>query len=199
LYRAMEMTFWLPEAEAALAQVAGHDHEQHQAASACSLWSKSVSQGRHQCGRAGLGGQATRLCCPQKRAWRTWGYVPTKGYSRGRRLPQILGPGSLLSNRRRASFAPPPGGGAPWAGVCPPTSWPLRAWRSTRQALYQCQRRFMGFITGSSLQGYDEHVRLDMHGSAREVYTPGARTTCGLRANRIGAAYLGTCPCCALT
>jgi hypothetical protein len=57
----------------------------------------------------------------------------------------------------------------------------------------------MGFITVSSLQGYGQHVGLDMHGSAREVYTPGARMTCGLRANGVGVAYLGTSLYCALT
>jgi hypothetical protein len=57
----------------------------------------------------------------------------------------------------------------------------------------------MGFITVSSLQGYGQHVGLDMHGSVREVYTPGARMTCGLSANGVGVAYLGAYPCCTLT
>jgi hypothetical protein len=35
----------------------------------------------------------------------------------------------------------------------------------------------MGFIAVSSLQGYGQHIELDMHGSSREVYTPGVRIT----------------------
>jgi hypothetical protein len=120
-------------------------------------------------------------------------HPPTKVYSRVRRLPQILGPGSFLSNRGRASSALPTRGGVPWEGLCPLKSSPLRAWRSTRQSLYHCQRRFMGFITVCSLQEYCQHVGLGMHGSYREIYTSRARMTCGLSAHGVGVEYLGTC------
>ena len=82
--------------------------------------------------------------------------------SSGRRpLQWSLGPGSILRNRRRGSSALRARGGAPWAGLCPPTAWPLRALRSIRHARYHCQRRLKGFMAWPSLSGGGSLIRLD--------------------------------------
>jgi hypothetical protein len=82
----------------------------------------------------------------------------------GRRpLQWSLGPGSIVRNRRRGASALPVRGGVPWAGLCSPTAWPLRAWHSTRHSRYHCQRCLKGFMAGSSLSGVGPSIRLGKH------------------------------------